>query len=64
VQLDSSFADAQLNLGLALRLSGRSAEGEEHLREAVRLNPALRPVVQQMAEEEKSRQLPSSGSAR
>jgi len=64
VQLDSSFADAQLNLGLALRLSGRSAEGEEHLREAVRQNPALRPVVQQMAEEEKSRQLPSSGSAR
>jgi Flp pilus assembly protein TadD len=41
LRLNPDFADAHLNLALALRQLGRTQEAASHYSEAVRLNPAL-----------------------
>lgn len=40
---DPAFASARYNLGILLIRSGRKQDGLAHMREAVRLNPSLKP---------------------
>ena len=41
LQLNPAFADAHLNLAIALRQAGRMEEATSHYNEALRLNPSL-----------------------